>query len=489
MKMPRCAGKPVTITICLLFMNFLLQDVFSQTYTVTPSRAYDYVDGIGVNIHLRFSGTPYTNAFESIVYPKLKKLGIKHVRDGIPYKSFLLPGDTIVQHRAIKLYDSLGIKFSYALDSRKVVDSLNLRDSAEYLSVFQTSAKLRASIQYLEGFNEPDLTINQWYPANWDTLAYKIQRALWNKAHSMPELAGVKISGPSLVSYYSAARLGRIASMTPFLSNYYDHANYHPYDAGNQNQKFFPGYTYDWNLAATGMDTMRHNKPWLITEAGYENALNWNHPSSPNYVPTTYHYHSELACGKYYSVLFMEFFKRGAKKVYTYEFIDQNTSDQLQAEKNFGLVRSDGTEKPAFTAIKNTLSILNDAATGFTPTSLTYTLSGDVSGIKNALYQKTNGHYYLALWQGITKGVCYDFLSFTDLPADSQQVKIVLPFVSPEIKVYQPLVSGSPVFTFTNKDTIVVNVPDHLLLVEVAPAGEGLLSSGKGALVSKKFLK
>jgi hypothetical protein len=175
----------------------------------------------------------------------------------------------------------------------------------------------------------------------------------------------------------------------------------------------------------------------------------------------------------------MEQFKRGAKRVYGYEFADGNTLDQTHNESNFGLIHTDGTPKPAFTAIKNTIGILKDTGTSFTPSPLTYTLSGDVSGISNALYQRSDGHYYLALWQGISKGICYDFPNFTDLPADSQTVKIVLPFVSPAVNVYQPLVSGSAIYAYTNVDTITVRVPDHLLLIEVAPAG----GAGAGVMV------
>jgi polygalacturonase len=444
---------------------------FDQTLTVTPARAYDYVDGIGVNTHLRFAGV-YATAFDSIIFPKLKQSGIKHIRDALPYDGFLSASQIpLIKNRFIKLFDSCGIKVSYLLDNKKVVDSLLLRDSAAYLSVFQTTPHLNATIQYLEGFNEPDLSIYGWDTANWHTLTYAIQKGLWNKAHSMPELSGINVVSASLVTYYNAARMGRIAALTPYFSNYSDYANYHPYDAGGQNTNFFPGYTYDWNKRNTGMDTIRHNKPWMITEIGYENALNWNLPSSPGYQPASYHYISELAAGKYYSVLFMEMFKRGAKKVYGYEFIDLNTSDQSNDANNFGIIHTDGTEKPAFRAIRNTLSILHDDSTSFALSPLTYTLSGDMSGINNALYQKINGHYYLALWQGITKGVCYDFPNFTDIPADSQSVQIVLPFVSSRVNVYQPLVSGAPIYTYTNKDTITVQVPDHLLLIEIAPAG------------------
>jgi hypothetical protein len=91
--------------------------------------------------------------------------------------------------------------------------------------------------------------------------------------------------------------------------------------------------------------------------------------------------------------------------------------------------------------------------------------------MRNSLYQNSNGHYYLALWQGITKGVCYDFLNFTDIPSHNQSITVTLPFVASQINVYQPLTSGSAINTYSNQNTITVNVPDNLILVEVVPAG------------------
>jgi len=39
------------------------------------------VDSIGVNVHLTYGGTPYER-FEDLIKPKLKELGIRHIRDG-----------------------------------------------------------------------------------------------------------------------------------------------------------------------------------------------------------------------------------------------------------------------------------------------------------------------------------------------------------------------------------------------------------------------
>src|SRR5882757_4241455 len=99
-------GRPLTMTLCLLFLFAFHHGSLGQTLTVTPARAYDYVDGVGVCTHLRFTNV-YYSAFESIIYPKLKELGIRQIRDGVPYKAFMNIGDTLlIKNRFIKLHDS-----------------------------------------------------------------------------------------------------------------------------------------------------------------------------------------------------------------------------------------------------------------------------------------------------------------------------------------------------------------------------------------------
>ena len=52
--------------------------------------------------------------------------------------------------------------------------------------------------------------------------------------------------------------------------------------------------------------------------------------------------------------------KAGNVKTYLYELLDQNTGDGI-SENNFGLFHSDGTPKPAATAVHNLVAILDDS--------------------------------------------------------------------------------------------------------------------------------
>ena len=252
-------------------------DVFG-TVTETPRPASDFVNAVGVNIHLRFA--TYKGKFDNIIYPRLKELGIKHVRDGVPYKDFMYPADTTpIRNQFIKLYDSLGIKFTYALDSKLLFDNATLRNSAAYLSIFRQSTKLRQSIQTLEGMNEPDLNVYTWdttpSKTQWAQITYDIQKGLYNGAKAAPELNTIPIVSTSLTAYWQG-RPAAVAAITPHISTLFDYANFHCYDAGSQNWKMFPATYYD--LSKSMFPQIQQGKPYVITETGYQNARYYNLP-------------------------------------------------------------------------------------------------------------------------------------------------------------------------------------------------------------------
>ncbi len=48
-----------------------------------PAKSADaFVDSIGVNTHLDYTESPYAR-FNDLIKPKLKELGVRHIRDGV----------------------------------------------------------------------------------------------------------------------------------------------------------------------------------------------------------------------------------------------------------------------------------------------------------------------------------------------------------------------------------------------------------------------
>ena len=94
------------------------------------------------------------------------------------------------------------------------------------------------------------------------------------------------------------------------------------------------------------------------------------------------------------------------------------------SEDHFGLLRSDYSEKPAFVAIKNLLSIVGYVAPA-TPTPLPYSLSGDTAGdLQQLVLQRANGSYLVALWRTAS---IWDHTALTDISVTPEQISVGLP--------------------------------------------------------------
>ena len=88
-------------------------------------------------------------------------------------------------------------------------------------------------------------------------------------------------------------------------------------------------------------------KPLMSTETGY-----YNNPVQFGWIP-------ENLAAKYVPRLYAEYFNRGIDRTYLYEFANQGP-DTTDREQNFGLVRFDLSEKPAFTALKNLIDLVEE---------------------------------------------------------------------------------------------------------------------------------
>ncbi|NJN38104.1 MAG: hypothetical protein HC790_04210 [Acaryochloridaceae cyanobacterium CSU_3_4] len=101
---------------------------------------------------------------------------------------------------------------------------------------------------------------------------------------------------------------------------------------------------------------------------------------------------SEQAAAKSLPRLFLEFFNRGIQRTFVYELIDEHPNPKLDdKEKNFGLLRYDGSRKPVFIALRNLITLLKDSKTKsskpFSPQYLDYQLSGNTVNIHHTLLQ------------------------------------------------------------------------------------------------------
>ncbi|UJR18980.1 hypothetical protein I4U23_022109 [Adineta vaga] len=148
---------------------------------------------------------------------------------------------------------------------------------------------------------------------------------------------------------------------------------------------------------------------------------------------------SEEANGKYTLQIFAEFF-------HMYELVDQALPGM---EGLFGLLRNNLTEKPAFRAIKYLISVLNDKGPNFFPNTLTYTLTGNLTNVRQLIFQKRNGEFYLMIWNEVSS---WDVSRKFDLYPLPQQLHLNLQGGY--------ILSDATLYTFNNNaDLQTINLP------------------------------
>ena len=89
--------------------------------------------------------------------------------------------------------------------------------------------------------------------------------------------------------------------------------------------------------------------------------------------------------------LFLEYFNQGFPRTYSYEFIDEKADTTNDPQMHFGLLRFDGSAKPAFTAVANLIQILKDPGATFSPAKLDYKMTGALNSVHHTLLQKRDG--------------------------------------------------------------------------------------------------
>lgn len=390
--------------------------------------ADDFVDSIGVVVHLNYRDTVY-NKYDEIVKPRLQELGIRHIRDGIALE------DISSQQKLIDLA-KIGIKSTLIIHFEQ--QSIGSRAVNFVKSVLE-------SVEAVEGPNEPN---EETLGKNFAQMIRNFQTELYFAIKKDPQTANIPVLSPSDVVTKNALKIGQVAC---------DIGNTHHYPGGR------------WGLPEIGMDrqifaakVMCGNKPIIVTESGYNNGTNLQ--ASELGV-------SEQAAAKYLLRLFLEYFNRGIKSFYTYELIDLKPNSQKDNNGlHYGLLRNDGSPKAAFIALKNIISLLQDFKTSttnnYTVKSLKYELRGNQKNIHHTLVQKNNGTFYLIVWQEVPS---FDRLNKTDIIVPKRSLKLILETSIDRASIYQPVISPSATNLYKNPKQLDLEVSDHPLIIELIP--------------------
>ena len=416
-----------------------LHAVNTNYVQLQPSRAEDFVASIGVNIHLSYFDRVYGSGYRTIILPRLQELGLRHLRDGgtsLPNEDWMVA----VYDRWREVSQVTGGKFTVIVSPRRTAtgpgtnydDMSHIRDLRDRIGANNIAA--------WEGVNEHDWSGRP----NWADEVRRSQRALSAQVKADPQMASLhRVLGPSLARPENAPAVGD-------LSAFMDAGVMHPYDGGQQPAT---------NLVShmQGLRVLNANRPLQATEVGYHTASASTNP---------WHWSlTELAQGKYTLRQFLELWNRGVQRSFAYELIDEGT-DMSDMEANFGLLRIDGSRKPAFNGLRDLIALVGDrGAPTFATHALKVSLSGDTTGVRRLLLEKADGRHFLVLWQD---KLSYDKVLKRDINVPAKSVDLGFEFPVTRVTMYRPLTQGTQaVRTVAKARLVTVSVPDHPVVVEV----------------------
>lgn len=373
-----------------------------MSITVRAFTTASFLDSVGINTHWTYHDTPYVLKYESLI-EFLRESGIRHVRDRFSDRIAELGGHGI---SSTVIAD---------LDGNSNGGRGAVREIVDRIKAINASGKYIVAV---EGPNEPD---NSWpkhrkiYKGfgflhgkrGFLTGAIEFQKDLYKAVKGDPETSTLPVIGFSICPVHDPLGLSPNPLGESELSPYVDWGNIHSFPGNNPYNVPFPyagleRYYWQSNFPSINLDEY----PWALELYG--------RPYAPKPMAATeagYATHgkgvSEAVQAKYIPRLCCEYFRLGFKRTFIYELADEFNDGDVEA--HYGLLRLDLTPKPAYTALKSLLRLLEDEGGEFTPRSLDYELS--VTGpeayyrtdfLHHLLLQKSDGDLYFLLWHEIS---------------------------------------------------------------------------------------
>jgi hypothetical protein len=364
----------------LLFVACSATVVRCQSGSETAQSADDFVNSVGVNVHLMLWRTVYGDF--PAVEKALQNLGVRHIRDGLVDTTWAPYYDRLNE------LGKLGIKSTLITSPSETSQLI-----ADYPS------RVPDSFEAYEAPNEYD----QSRDPDWAATLNAFLARLHSVVESDPSTSRFPIIGPSLTRAESFPQVAESGA-------FFDYSNLHNYLGGRE-----PGTagwgrngygSISWNLAL-----VQHpwpNKPVMTTETGYLNDL-----SNVQGIP-------EDVSGKYLPRLLLEQWMRGIHRTYLYQLLDHEKSER-DPGSSYGLLHSDFTPKIGYRAIQGLLQLLSDPGPAFKLDDLNLDLSGNLAHVHHVLFERRDATFYLALW---VEEPSYDVNTKTYLHVPAQQITV-----------------------------------------------------------------
>jgi hypothetical protein len=471
---PTLLTTPIVIFLAVISLTVIstvggATTCFAQTRI--KARAADrFVDAMGINVHMESTNKPYNEY--AAVNRYLRVLGMRHFRDEINQADPLSPYYNPAFVAELLDIGGLGYTLCGLLEGGNdyPIPPGSSRLSASHVVPMVQS--LEPVIEAVEGPNEPDDVVPwscQGKGFCYDGVPYPqgaINESvdLWNIVRDNPEISQLPIV---VMSEGSPRDFKTLAARRPPASDYATFGNMHAYQGGGVGDANLSGYM------TTARDLTKEDSLWT-TEMGYHNNTRYLSDGEQQGV-------SERASAIYLPIAFLSGFNRGVFRTFSYELLNEAKGPPGDSgEGDYGLLTYDGKPKPAYTTMKNLISLLGEPGGGeFEPASLEVEFSGAPSTMRYTLLQKSTGDFYLAIWNEVSVyRIAYQTASGQKMPGKDlypQEVPVTVRFFEAHAStVYAPndATGVEPTDAYTIAITprsIMVNLPAKVLLVRIAP--------------------
>ena len=394
--------------------------------------AEDFLQTLAVVTHVSYTDGAYVNVHN--VADDMAWLGIHHVRDYAPGSSIPFSSYVYLAQRGVKFNFLMGADFEKQIGQ---VATLN--------------TEVPGSVAAIEGPNELNNFPVAYQGLTGAAAGLAVQRDLYARVHGMPELKDVPV--------YDATGFDPKSVETRAKSA--DYANQHVYPQ-NGEQPLWNANGDKWMLAAIHLG-QRFQLPLVITEFGY-----FSLPQAGWYMLGV----DEQTQAKGVLNGYMDAAAAGVKRLYVYELLDEKPDPtRKNDEMHYGLFRNDNSPKPVAYAIRNLTSILNANTTrranAAARSTLAYTLSEMPVSANSLLLQKKDGRFLLVLWN---ETLIWNRETGVPLTSPPARVDVDFGGKAKRVDLYDPLASAQPLESHRDVRQLTVNVPDHVILLEITPA-------------------
>jgi hypothetical protein len=354
----------------------------------TTASAATFRDSVGVNAGNTWLDTNYGDWDR--VNATLRELGVRHIRATLVITDNW--GWNRYVYGLLQKSARAGIRFNLLVPFGCAPDGT----MDPCLQALKTRVPLD-SVESVEWPNEHDISGDP----NWVSALSAWGRELYTKMKADAALQRIKVLGPSLVHPRSRSALG---DQSAFL----DRGNLHPYTGATSPR---PDHMASERQLAS---LVSRDKPLVATEAGFHTSFavpNGGHPPANERTAAVYTVRTAL-----------EHYISGIERTYIFQLLDWRNAP-TDPDSNFGLLRHDWSPKPAFTALKNLLTMAGTTGPG-NVSRLPYSLDGDTSDVRRLVLQKGDGSHLLILWR--TASV-YDRDNRQDLVVVPKRYTLTLP--------------------------------------------------------------